>query len=91
MTKADIHPEHIKQDTWEGQLCPWEDCCHILAFNGDGWYACGHCGRAVKAESCDSDFEDYHAHKPSDTRPVPEFPLIPARDLGPSWATPKQD
>ena len=74
----------------EGQLCPWEDCAHILAFPEEGWYSCGHCGRAVYAEVCEGDFEDYHAYQPGGDRSVPEFPLPVARNLGPSWATPEE-
>lgn len=78
--------------TTEGQLCPWEDCHHALAFPEAGWYTCGNCGRLVFAEVCEGDFEDYHAHKPSDRYPAPSLVGVPvARDLGPSWATPKEE
>lgn len=77
--------------TTEGQLCPWEDCAHHLAFPSEGWYACGHCQRLVFAEVCEGDFEDYHAFRPSDERLAPSFPIPEARDLGPSWATQGQD
>lgn len=73
----------------DGQLCPYEDCCHDLAVPKSGWYACGHCLKPIYFKSSDG-VEDYHAYKPGEIKQMPEPPqyLPMARDLGPSYGTP---
>ena len=73
----------------EGQLCPYEDCLHDLAFNSVGWWRCPHCNRAFFAQDADG-IEDYHCRKPGETGvigPKDEDVLRFARDLGPSYAS----
>jgi hypothetical protein len=78
--------------TTEGQLCPYEDCAHDLAFKHSGWWTCGHCLRDMYVRPSDGDIEDYHAYLDGELDTAPAKPdMIPqARDLGPSWATPKE-
>lgn len=72
----------------EGQLCPYDDCSHDLAIEVEGWCICGHCKRPFYAQVSDSDTEDYHCREPEQAENVPQA-LLYCRDLGPSWATPK--
>jgi hypothetical protein len=74
----------------EGQLCPYDDCAHDLAFTYAGWWKCPACGRDFYAEATDGGIEDFHTY--TDWRAgLPPIPAVvqQARDLGPSWATPK--
>lgn len=76
-----------------GQLCPYIDCAHDLAFTRDGWWRCPVCQRDFYAQDSDSDIEDYHNHRDGEyTENYPAKPeIIPlARDLGPSWGAPEQ-
>jgi len=78
----------------EGQLCPYNDCCHDLAIPTIGWYKCGACERVFYAGDTDSDYEDYRCYRedkaPADAPAKPdEIPT--ARDLGASWATPEEE
>jgi len=81
------------QEKPEGQLCPYDDCCHDLALPGAGWYTCGHCKRLFWCRVSHSDYEDYACYLPDEARkdrpdkPAGEVPM--AEDLGPSWGTPK--
>ena len=80
----------------DGQLCPYDDCCHDLAIPAEGWYSCGHCQRLFFARVWDGDYEDYFCYKLDDAPPLQfngDFPperitVMVARDLGPSWGTP---
>lgn len=75
----------------EGQLCPYDECCHVLAFEHGGWWHCPACGRDFYAQDCDSDYEDYHCYEEHSVRiSVAKLDVVPlARDCGPSWATPE--
>jgi hypothetical protein len=77
--------------TTEGQLCPYEDCAHVLALPEEGWYRCGKCGRPFFATVSDSDYEDYNCHPLSTTEERPPLDVPIARNLGPSWATPEKE
>lgn len=83
------------QERWgstEGQLCPYKDCLHDLAFRQSGWWRCPNCNRDFYAESADG-IEDFHCyptgHSRADALPD-KYPIRFARDLGPSYATPKE-
>lgn len=77
----------------DGQLCPYDDCAHDLALPRDGWFTCGHCKRVFWCRYSDSDYEDYVCYLPGESvkwqppRPA-EIPI--ARDLRPSWGTPRE-
>lgn len=81
----------MNNETREGQLCPYQDCCHDLAIPKEGWYRCGYCRRLFYARDSDSDYEDYVCYPASINavkrfHPPGETPT--AADLGPSWASP---
>jgi len=73
----------------DGQLCPYDDCCHDLAIPQEAWYMCAHCKRPFYARACDGDFEDYHCEIPKEGVSMPVTATV-ARDLGPSWGTPEE-
>ena len=72
----------------EGQLCPYKDCAHDLAFDRSGTWKCPSCNRLFEARLSDSDMEDFHC-SPVETI-KPQTNILMARDLGPSWATPSE-
>jgi hypothetical protein len=82
-------------DQWgstEGQLCPNAECAHDLAIAHSGWWQCPNCGVQFFAGDTESDIEDYHAYPeghPHATLAKPDTVPV-ARDLGASWATPKE-
>lgn len=81
-----------KWGSTDGQLCPYDDCAHDLAILRSGWWLCPNCKRPFHAVMADG-IEDYHCYKPGEKRAgqVPNEPMAMARDLGPSYATPKPD
>ena len=75
----------------EGQLCPYDDCCHDLAIPSPGWYTCGACKRSFYARVSESDYEDYVCYQEHEHKGKPSSGKLPvAEDLGPSWGTPKE-
>ena len=77
------------EDNWEGQLCPYIDCCWWCELWGDGWYQCPSCGRVFYARVCDSDFEDYHCYRAGGYYGDAPTVRTIAGSRGPSWATPE--
>lgn len=72
----------------DGQLCPYGDCAHDLAFDEAGWWICPNCKRLFNAVIAEGT-EDYHCYVNDETQEIPplRFLLSEARDLGPSWAS----
>lgn len=90
--KGQPYMKKFQDDTEDGQLCPYEDCCHDLAIPKEGWYTCGSCKRPFYARYSDSDYEDYSCYRAGSKalKDKPKPVRVPtAKDLGASWATPK--
>ena len=83
-----LHRILKREDDYPTGQCPYQDCCHNLSISDAGWYRCGFCERALIAGDTILGFT-IASGVTLDDCPPGNLPL--AEDLGPSWATPKED
>lgn len=78
-----------KNSDWEGQLCPYNDCCWKCELDKPGWWICPHCNRPFYAEINEGETEEYNAYRADERQRIPQQRHVPmAGDRGPSWGTP---